>query len=394
MLDQCLTETLSVYPTSKITVSLFEGITAARNTYPNINFSERLGNSSNRRYFSKLKTLLLLLICWVAILFPRSRLEKLLPKEQMKTIIAMRTADLVIGAPGGYIHDTNLAYLVALFHIHLSTLLNKSVLLAPQSIGPLDGQVARWLSKCVLGRVPYICTRESYSYNFLHNQLKIPASQIYQTGDSAFWNDRIETNECDIGSEIVRLNVVDKNIFGMTVVGWTFPKSDDPNNAYIRYVSAMANIADYMASRYKLTPVIFNQVTDDLDTAFEVKRRAKYQVIVDEKSHEPEVLRALIKRSVVFVGTRFHSCIFSIMAGRPTFAISYLPKTEFIMNDLQLNLRYAPIDSLNIDYVISQISNDLDHLDTAEARMVEAVEAYQSNFSRLEDVLRLAASRN
>jgi colanic acid/amylovoran biosynthesis protein len=118
-----------------------------------------------------------------------------------------------------------------------------------------------------------------------------------------------------------------------------------------------------------------------------VQKKARHTVIIDATSREPDVLRALITRSRIFLGTRFHSCIFAMMAGRPTFAIAYLPKTEYIMNDLKLSHRHTPIDAIDYDYMIRQLSSDFENLAGAEAEIQNAVKVYQQNFTRLQDIL-------
>ncbi|MGN5478236.1 polysaccharide pyruvyl transferase family protein [Cupriavidus basilensis] len=337
----------------------------------------------------KVRTLCLLLASWLATAPGLRRLERLLPLEQQKTLNAMRECHVVVSAPGGYIHDTNFAYIIALFHIELATRLRKAVVLGPQSIGPLHGRFARWLASRVLARVSHLCPRESYSANFLVRELGIPDRQVYRTGDSAFWNDRVEEDDAVIAPELRRLGLDDgKPVLGMTVVGWTFPRHAHPGAAYDSYVSAVAEIADRMASKHGVLPIIFNQVSEDLPTALLVKKRAKTQIVIDEKSHEPWILRALIRRSTIFLGTRFHSCIFSMMAGRPTFAISYLPKTEYIMSDLRLGNRATPIDDVEVERVVERLSADLSDLARAELEISSAVSAYQRDFTRLQDVMR------
>jgi colanic acid/amylovoran biosynthesis protein len=264
------------------------------------------------------------------------------------------------------------------------------VILAPQSVGPIARPVSRAVARHVLGKVPYLCARESYSWDFLALGLGLPERNVYRTGDSAFWNDRVEDNRELVDRIYSEIGVSpEKPVFGMTVVGWSFPKSRDPKADYDRYTTAVARAADHMSETYGLTPVIFNQVSEDLPTAYEIQKKAKHAVVIDAVSREPDILRALITRSKVFLGTRFHSCIFSMMAGRPTFAIAYLPKTEYIMNDLKLSHRHTPIDAIDYDYMIKQISSDCSNLAAAEAEIHNAVKVYQQNFTRLQDILGL-----
>jgi len=385
LLDECVAEIRAWNPKAAISAAVFEGADNARRVHPDIAWSERIGNAPG----GKVRTLCLLVASWLATVPGLRRVEKLLPPEQQKTLNAMRECNVVVSAPGGYIHDTNFAYIIALFHIELATRLRKAVVLGPQSIGPLHGRFARWLASRVLARVSHLCPRESYSADFLIRELGIPDQQVYRTGDSAFWNDRVEEDDAVIAPELRRLGLGEvKPVLGMTVVGWTFPRHAQPDAAYDSYVSAVAEIADRMAAKHGVLPVIFNQVSEDLPTALLVKKRAKTRIVVDEKSHEPWILRALIRRSTVFLGTRFHSCIFSMMAGRPTFAISYLPKTEYIMSDLTLGNRSTPIDDVEVERVVERLSADLSDLARAELEISSAVSGYQRDFRRLQDVMR------
>ncbi len=394
LLDECIHDIRARHPDAEISGAVFEGIAAAQRVHPNVAWSERIGNAAGHGPWQRIKSLFFLKMAFFAALFGWSWLGWFMPIEQRKTLAAIRNADVVISAPGGYIHDTNFAYFIALLHIHLGTLFAKTVILAPQSVGPIARPFSRWVARKVLGRVAYNCARESYSYGFLTEELGLAESTVYRTGDSAFWNDHVEDNAALIDETFSALGVKpDAGIFGMTVVNWSFPKSAAPTEDYRRYVEAVARVADHMSETFGLVPVIFNQVSADLTTAFDVRKTARNPVIIDETSREPDHLRAMIARSKVFLGTRFHSCIFAMMAGRPTFAIAYLPKTEYIMNDLKLAHRHTPIDAIDQAYLVSQLSADFQDLAGAEAEIRNAVLVYRENYARLQDILDLIDQR-
>jgi colanic acid/amylovoran biosynthesis protein len=392
LLDECIGELRLVYPDAQISGVVFEGIRDAQAAHPSVVWSERIGStkSGNGNVNSKAKALFYLFSAWMSALLPWSGFDRFLPPNQRKTLAAIRNADTVISAPGGYIHDTNLAYFIALFHIYLGTALGKIVVLAPQSIGPIEGWFSRWIARRVLGKVPYVCARESYSFDFLTKELGLPAARVFRAGDSAFWNDEVERDSAMIEREYAKLGIrPGQAVFGMTVVRWSFPRSEDPKAAIEAYVAALARIADHITEAHQLIPVIFNQVSGDLPTAFDVRKRAKYPIVIDEINRDPPVLRALMARSTIFLGTRFHSCVFAMMAGRPTFAIAYLPKTEFIMNDLLLEARQTPIHAVDTDAVIKQFSSDLENLPSAESAIVTAVSSYRCRFARFNDIMNL-----
>jgi colanic acid/amylovoran biosynthesis protein len=391
LLDECIHEIRAKFPDAEIAGAVFEGIEAARAVHPTVAWSERIGNAPGGGA-GRIKALIYLFAAWFSAYVPF--LGSLLPEKQRQTLDAIHKSDVVISAPGGYIHDTNFAYFIALLHIHLGTIMGKTVILAPQSVGPIERPFSRAVARHVLGKVPYLCARESYSWDFLALDLKLPEKQVYRTGDSAFWNTHVEDSPALIDGVFEGLGVPrDNPIFGITVVKWSFPKSKTAAADLDRYTDAVARAADHMAETYGLQPVIFNQVSEDLPASLDVQRKAKSKVIVDQTSREPDILRAMIARSKVFLGTRFHSCIFSMMAGRPTFAIAYLPKTEYIMNDLKLSHRHTPIDAIDYDYLIKRIAEDYENLSQAEDEIRNAVLVYQENFTRLQDILGLIGAK-
>ncbi len=391
LLDECIHEIAVNDPDATIKGAVFEGIADAAKIHPRIQWSARIGNADGGGAVQKLKALVYLLAAYGATLAPWSGLARLLPPAQQQTLAAIRDADVVISAPGGYIHDTNFAYFIALAHIHLASILGKIVILAPQSVGPIERPFSKYLARKVLGRVQYLCARESYSYGFLTKDLGLKPATVYRTGDSAFWNEHVEDDSALIDGIFASFGLVESApIFGITVVGWSFPKSVRPQEDYDLYTSAVAKAADHMSETYGLTPVIFNQVSSDLPTALEIAKKARHPVLIDKTGREPDILRAMIARSTVFLGTRFHSCIFAMMAGRPTFAISYLPKTEYIMNDLKLSTRHTPIDAIDMGRLLSKISSDYEGHDQACGEIRNAVSAYRQNYARLQDILALA----
>lgn len=386
LLEECLAEVRSVISDAQLTVLVFEGSDEVRKLHPDIDWCERIGNASG--VGARLKTITYMAAAWLAVRLPLPGAHWLLPPAQRRSLAAFRACDLVVSAPGGYIHDTNLAYLVALLHIELGIALGKTVVLAPQSLGPVRSAVGRAVMAHVLRRCDRICTRESYSLQFATQALRLPGERVVPTGDSAFWNTLICTDEAVIDAELSRMGLGrEEALLGVTVVGWSFPGNSTPDASYAAYVGALAEALDEISERHNLTPVIFNQVSSDVSTAKAVQARAKRRVVVDERSHPPDVLRGMIARSSLFLGTRFHSCIFAMMAGVPTVAITYLPKTEFIMQDLELGDRCTTIDAFDGARVTQIFAQDLADLPQARARVAAAVNRYQTRFKRLQTVL-------
>jgi colanic acid/amylovoran biosynthesis protein len=388
LLDECIEEITNSFSNVKIAVSVFEGIDTTKTAYSKIDVSERIGNSKFKGIIGKLHSLMVLLITYLSTTKYLYFLEKVLSKKQRETLSHIRDSEIIISAPGGYIHDTNFAYYIALFHLYLGIRLNKKVILAPQSIGPIENKIAQKIARYILSRSDAICPRESYSYEFLIDTLKINPNIVIPAGDSAFWNDNVDRNPEFSSDTLSKLGITENNkILGMTVVGWTFPKSKHPERDKSKYINALAKISDYMYEKYHVQTVIFNQVSDDLETAYKVQQAAKHKIIVDPISREPEYLRNLISQSDIFLGTRFHSCIFAMLEHKPTIAISYLPKTTYILKDLELIDRQVDINDINPNQLLQMVENDFLNILQAEQEIKNSVIKYRQKFSKLSDVL-------
>lgn len=390
LLDECIREIRNFNPHAKITCALYEGFDSGTEANSSETLTERIGNSRAPGVLRKFHSIA---NCAIALFIASTRLfffDKLLPKHQAATLRTIFKSSMMVSAPGGYIHDTNLAYYIAILHIYIGLLAGNRVILAPQSIGPIRSSFGRWIAKIALSRVEICCVREQYSKEFLLNELCISPSKVKITGDSAFWDVNVCTDESLISYEWNKAGFPKephKKILGVTVVNWSFPTAEDANNQRAKYIATMATVIKEISNRYGLAPVIFNQVSDDIPIAKEIAAQCSCEIFIDEIEREPKVLRALLSRSTIFLGTRFHSCIFALMAGVPTIAIAYLPKTTNILFDLGLSGKSMSIDKLDASELIDKLSNELDNLDYSRNQVKNSVKQYQASMSRLQDFL-------
>ncbi|MCW1383261.1 polysaccharide pyruvyl transferase family protein [Novosphingobium sp. KCTC 2891] len=388
LLDQCIAEIRAVDPDARISAAAFEGLDAVRAIHPGVDWSERIGNSAIRGPLGRLLSLAYLALAWAATVPGFDWASRFLSAEQRRTVAAYRSADVVISAPGGYIHDTNLAYVIALFHIMMGTRVGARVILAPQSVGPLSSPIARKMARAVLVHCDALCVREGYSYDFLANELDLPRDRIIETGDSAFWDDHVDTDAEGVATALAEIGVSPGEAFiGATVVDWTFPNLPEQTRLRQRYFEGMAQVIRNLHARFGLRTVLFNQVSSDLDAVREVARMAGDAALVNEVNHEPPILRAMIGRSECFIGTRFHSCIFAMMAFRPVVAISYLPKTAYIMEKLGLESDVVEINEFDAGRAEQLAIAKLDDRSGASARVRLAVEHYRATQPQLREVL-------
>lgn len=386
LLSECISEIKSEYPTANINVLLFDDYMFESNT--KTRKFNRLCNVNDdsliKQYFKKVYIFIMLLFyCALKMEF----ILQLLPKDQRKTIEALKKSSIAVSSPGGYIHDTNNAYYIALLHIYLCKCFGLKVILAPQSYGPINGKLGRAICKYVLNNTDIICTRESYSYEFLI-KLGVKSDLILQCGDSAFWESSIRDK--DSSKHLQSLGIKENEKFiGMTLVDWTFPNQSHKEEKKKNYIDVISHVANKIYDSHNMRTVIFNQVSDDLDLARQLAVLCPESVLVDESEKEPEVLRGLISRSYVFLGTRFHSCIFALMSSVPTLAIAYLPKTEYILKDLEFSNRFFDINNLKIDEILNKVLENIDNREMYSQDIYRSVCKYRTTKNRLTHALRL-----
>jgi len=384
LLDECIKDIQLVYPDSEVGCLLFENSEIDKTK---IIQYERLGNRP--KGWPKISSLLIIFIAIVSSFGIFGFMKWCLPKEQRRSFEAIKNSDIVISSPGGYIHDTNFAYWIAVAHIFIGVILKKKVLLAPQSIGPISNNLARSIVGRILNKVDAICPRESYSELYLVNMMGVSKKIVYRTGDSAFWNNEVyrDSNKLDHILEQIGIKITDKFI-GLTVVGWTFPGKENPKKYYENYVNFFSLALDEIYKKIGLPFVVFNQVTDDLPTAYLIKEKCKAPVYVDEISRPPQILRGLISKSTYFIGTRFHSCIFAIIEKKPLMAIAYLPKTSYIMQDLKMGERWISIDDVKSNIIAEKVLTDFNNINEAGEEIDKKLKIYKETYGNFINVLK------
>lgn len=348
---------------------------------PELAWAERIGNTPRRSLMGRIRQLAGLLI---AALMTAHRsllpLRFLLPRRQRLAVESLVDADLAISCPGGYLEDSNAAYIVNLLSILLAGRLSKKVVLAPQSIGPVRSRFGRWLMRQAIRAANRIFVRERESLIYIAAlfplaERDIVLSKVQLVGDLAFWFRR--NPKGSVKEECTRLGVSpERKLLGLTVVDWNFPYAVDSQAARANYMQSLSALIRHVEARRSHQVVIFNQVAHDLALAREIGRFHP-AVIVDAQERDAAVFSKLIGKCDVFIGTRFHSCIFALIENVPTIAIAYLPKTTGIMHDLDLDDLVTDIHSVTGEQLIHLFEQVIAEREKLQARIGGNLETYR-----------------
>lgn len=274
-------------------------------------------------------------------------------------------SDFVISSGGGYFYSSRRIgpgpmFLQNLSHVKLAYRLKKPVVFFPQSFGPIYNSLSvRMLSRLLNNeKALRVYAREKISKDFLERFLKVDTAKIELCPDMAFYLSREDVS----GDDKIPLNLPGP-IVALTLRCWNFPeiesrigkekKSDD-------YLQCLEETCRRMYDRWQCSFCVFPQVRgpgkfeDDRDISQKFWSRLQ-QFIPEEKRKflnpgqvvSPYWLLNLLAQTDLLIATRFHSAILSLIAGTPTIAITYQPKSLGMMR--LLNLERFSIDINNMD---------------------------------------------
>jgi colanic acid/amylovoran biosynthesis protein len=270
-----------------------------------------------------------------------------------------------------------------MLQVLIAARLARTVVMAPQSVGPVRSSFGQKVIASVLRRVDRAFVREQSSVDFVESLYgKLPANVVF-SGDLAFWYRRPEQN---IDADWRALGVDPaRPIIGMTILEWSFPLAADPEAAEMAYLRALSRLVDRaIADDYQI--VIFNQVSSDLK-AIDKFVAINDKAIVDRGSRSCGKLARMIAQCEIFIGSRFHSCIFGLIGSVPTGAIAYLPKTTGIMKDLGLSAYVRSIDDITPEIVDALYDELLSNRATISNSVRAAVAGYRRGNGAFVDFL-------
>lgn len=232
-----------------------------------------------------------------------------------------------------------------LFHSYtllLAKILGKQYVIISQSIGPIK-RVKR-LARYILNGAKLITVRDSGSYNFLINVLKIDESKVHMYPDAAF-------------SLISNLNLPSKSDGESKIIGvnlspitpqFMFRSIESIERKIELFADLMADILDEIAKNYEiaLIPTVYGP--GERVGLFKIYDDKVIMSIVLDRMQEKEGVRIIpinglsdvidaISRCNIFIGCRMHSLVFAISLGVPSINLAYGRKMVELYEQLDLS---------------------------------------------------------
>lgn len=312
----------------------------------------------------------------------RKLLKPLLPTHTRESLEVMENMTALLVKGGGFFQfyggftSSYTAYFDA-YHIFLASRLGKPVYMMPNSMGPFEGPMVRWLVRKALSKCSIVSTRESLSRDMTARELGIDS---VLSPDLAFNLKPAQLDRCEV---FAAYGVpADRKVVAITVRPYRFPNAIDPKVAYESFKRSVADFIAWLYDRGYIAVLVnhtlavnshendFACITDIVEMLPEECYR-----VISNADYDCRDLKRLYSFCDYIVGTRFHSVIFSLASGVPGLAISYVGnKSIGIMADMGLSDYVLHIDSVTAD----ELKNKFSALVQSEGEVKTKLEAYMA----------------
>lgn len=320
-----------------------------------------------------------------------SLVKKTFSKKVYNTVKEFSEADAIFVKGGGFIHaygEKTAPYLMwyFLFYVRLAQNLNKKVVFLPNSFGPFLGLTVKSQVRSVFNKLDLTYARENVSAESLGQLLnkKIPVEM-----DLGFFLQE--------GNQAVAQNILNKynlkkedKIVGVTIRPWRFPGLNNPEELYKKYIKAVSDLVTCITDKgYKVAlcnqSLGPNSHEDDRNAINDLLKQTSHpNVIWVNENLSCDILKAVYSNFYFFVGTRFHSIIFSLTSLVPSIAIGYGGnKAKGIMNDFNLDKYVIQIQNIESQQLIDLFEDAIENYDTIRDSLTNSMNLVDDSRNRM-----------
>ena len=284
-----------------------------------------------------------------------------LSPQEREAYQAYQQADAVVTCGGSFLTD---AYDLTLtcFGYDLALQLNKPMILLGQSLGPFKSEEKKAFVAKRLQRFDKIVVRDHLSYQTAL-EMGCEPEQVIEGRDMAFL---IETGAQPKQKPEGKLTI------GLSLRRWTYPyaPSEQRDELYQNYLKSLAEVASRLVDQFDANVVFLSTCQGDKAYSFQDSDVAKEvlamlalevqsQCSVIDSFQTPESFLANLSTIDVFVGTRMHSCILSLISNIPTINICYEFKSKELFESMGLDEFVIDIEAINANEVSQMVAQAL-----------------------------------
>lgn len=319
------------------------------------------------------------------------KVRKNFDDKTYRTVKQFHEAKTIFVKGGGFIHaygEKTAPYLMwyFLFYVRLAKALGKKVVFLPNSYGPFIGLTVEKQVRSVFGKLDLVYARENVSAQSLGQLMgkKIPVEM-----DLGFFLEKGSQEEAVKILEKYNLSKEDK-IVGVTIRPWRFPGLSNPEALYKKYIDSVADLTRHLLAKgYKVAlcnqSLGPNSHEDDRNAIKDLLAKVQDpNIIWINENLSCDILKAVYSNFYFFIGTRFHSIIFSLTSLVPSIAIGYGGnKAKGIMGDFSLNDYVVQIQDVESDLLINMFDKAISEYDNIKNQLDQSMRLVTESRNRL-----------
>lgn len=246
----------------------------------------------------------------------------------LEIFTAVKDCDLLLSGGGSLLQDvtSKRSLLYYLSVLALGRALGKKVMLFAQGIGPINSSLLRRLTCYVCSKVDLITVRDKDSLYEL-KRIGVPEEKVLLTADAVM---TLPQENKEAGAKLLQDFSVpmDKMLVGISVRKW---QEDD------RYLLELAKAADMLVAKYGahivLLPLQYPVDVAACSRLRELMARKNDSTVLEADCNTEEFL-SLTGNFDILLGMRLHALIFAAVMDIPFAAVSYDPKVDGFIKDI------------------------------------------------------------
>jgi len=301
-------------------------------------------------------------------------------KQENAAYSAYKAADAVISCGGSFLTD---AYNCSdtLFGYDLAIRHDKPLFMIGQTIGPFKSERVKSDVADRLKKFQKLLVRDHHSY-LLALEMGCKEENIIEVRDMAFMMDTPLKTTCELDP--------DKLVIGLSVRKWTYPYTENTSSEKLHdeYIEKFAQLTQSLIDELNAEIIFISTCQGipeysfhDDHVAMQVYNRlpATHQckVKVDTGFYTPDQLVEVLNAVDMFIGTRMHACILSLIKAIPTINICYEFKSRELFNDMGLGEFVHDIDNIEIPRVLKNCRHLIENYDEIQTAIADKVRAYK-----------------
>ena len=270
----------------------------------------------------------------------------------------------------------------------VALLLNKKLVLLPQTYGPYKSYLSKRIAGLVIKRSTHILSRDKESLEILGTVLgrKINNKVVHFCPDVAFILDSIRPKQPHIHPAIKQN--LDALLIGFNVNGLLYHGGYTRNNMfglkfdYRLFVHKLiSRLMEKTKAHILLIPHTFGipgNINSDPDachyTMESLKDRYKDRLHMVTKKYDQHEIKGIIGFCDFFIGSRMHACIAAMSQRIPTVGVAYSKKFRGVFDSIGLGGKVVDARKVDLDIAIHRVLDFFENRDDLEIDLNEKID--------------------